>query len=197
MSFLETPRLDSCFALGVSGGPSFNTSIAMLDSGFEYANQNWAQARRRLTVSYDAKRPEAFAALLDYFMAVGGMSNQFRVKDPFDNSATATQGVVSMLTATTFQMYKRYTRGAFTHNRKIQKPVSGTVTVIGGTTPVVDSTTGVITVASGTVTGWYGDFDTPCRFNTDMFQGVVVNKSNSAGLIKSWQDVELIEVRIA
>lgn len=197
MAFLETPRLDSCFAMGVSGGPSFNTAIAILDSGFEYANQNWSQSRRTFIASYDAKRPEVFASLLDYFMAVGGMANQFRVKDPFDNSATSTQGVVSQLTATTFQMYKRYSKGAFTHNRKVQKPVSNTVTVIGGTTPVVDYTTGIITVASGTPTGWYGDFDVPCRFKTDMFNAAVVNRNLSAGLIITWSDVEILEVRIA
>lgn len=196
MAFLETPRLESCFSMGVSGGPEFSTAIAILDSGFEFANQNWAQARRNFTISYDAKRPEVFASLLDYFMAVGGMANQFRVKDPFDYSATSTQGVVSQLTPTTFQMYKRYSKGAFAHNRKIQKPY-GTITVIGGSTPVVNMATGVITVSSGTPTGWYGDFDVPCRFKTDVLAAVVVNRSNAHGLIITWSDIEIIEVRIA
>ena len=35
------------------------------------------------------------------------------------------------------------------------------------------------------------------RFATDMLTAVAVNRNLSAGLIISWEDVEIIEVRIA
>lgn len=196
MAFLETPRFPEKISFGATGGPGWQTEVATLDSGFEYANQNWSQARAKYEVSHDARRPELFNELLAFFMSVKGRANQFRFKDWSDFSATSTQGVLSSLTATTFQMYKRYTAGSFTYNRKIVKPVSNTVTVIGGTTPTVNYTTGVITVASGTPTGWYGDFDVPVRFDTDVMTAVIINRSIAAGLIQGWQNVTLVEVRL-
>jgi uncharacterized protein (TIGR02217 family) len=196
MAFLETPRFPDKISFGATGGPTWQTEIAALDSGYEYANQNWSQARARYEVGHDARLPELFDELLDFFMAVGGRANQFRFKDWSDFSATSVQGVVSSLSPTTFQMYKRYTAGSLQYNRKIVKPVSGTVTVIGGSSPTVNYTTGVITVSSGTPTGWYGDFDVPVRFDSDVMQAVIINRSVQRGLIQGWQSIALAEVRL-
>jgi uncharacterized protein (TIGR02217 family) len=195
MAFLETPRFPIDISFGATGGPTWQTDIAAVDSGYEYANQNWSQARARYEVGHDARRPELFDALLDFYMAVKGRANQFRFKDWSDFSATAAQGVFSPLTGTTFQMYKRYTAGALTHNRKIVKPVSA-VTVVGGTGASVDYTTGVVTVSSGTPTAWYGDFDVPVRFDTDLMQATILNRSLARGLIQGWQSISLVEVRL-
>lgn len=194
MAHIET-RMDHRISFGMTGGPTWQTEITALDSGVEYANQNWSQSRAKYEISYDAKRPEVFDLLLNHFMAVGGMANSFRVKDWIDFSATVTQGVFAMLTATTFQLYKRYIFGSLTYNRKIQQPVSS-ITVIGGSGVSVDYSTGVVTVSGGTPTAWYGDFDVPCRFASDVMQAVVINRSLAAGYITSWQSVQLIEVRL-
>ena len=196
MAFLESPRFPEKISFGATGGPTWQTEIAALDSGFEYANQNWSQARAKYEVAHDARRPEAFNELLAFYMAVKGKANQFRFKDWSDFSATSTQGVFAALSGTTFQMYKRYTAGAMTYNRKIVKPVSSTVTVIGGTGASVSYTTGVVTVSSGTPTAWYGDFDVPVRFDTDVMSAVIINRSIAAGLIQGWQNVTLVEVRL-
>lgn len=195
MAFLEIPRFPEKISFGATGGPTWQTEIAMLDSGYEYTNQNWSQARARYEVSHDARRPELFAELLDFYVAVKGRANSFRFKDWSDYSATVTQGIFSMLTATTFQMYKTYPAGALSYQRKIIKPVS-TITVVGGSGVSVNYTTGVVTVSSGTPTAWYGDFDVPVRFDTDMMQAQIINKSNAAGLIQGWQSISLVEVRL-
>lgn len=195
MSFNEV-RLDDKISFGATGGPSWQTDIAAVDSGFEYSNQNWAQARHRYEISYDARRPEIFDQLLAFYMAMGGRAGQFRYKDWADFSATSTQGVVSQLTSTTFQCYKRYLAGSLAHNRKIVK-LTGTPVALGsGVSPVFDPNTGIITVSSGTVTGWYGDFDVPVRFDTDVMQAVIINRSKARGLIQGWQSISLVEVRL-
>lgn len=188
MAFLETPRFPEKISFGATGGPTWQTEIAMLDSGYEYTNQNWSQARARYEVGHDARRPELFADLLNFYMAVKGRANQFRFKDWSDYSATVSQGVV----AVGGQMYKRYTSGALTYDRKIVKPVSGTVTVIGGGT--VDYATGLI--AGGSPTAWYGDYDVPVRFDTDEMQVQIINRSIAAGIIQGWQSIALVEVRL-
>lgn len=197
MAFLETPRFPEKISFGATGGPTWQTEIAEVDSGYEYANQNWSQARARYTVGHDARREATFEALLVFYMAVKGRANAFRFKDWADFAATSEEGVFSPLTATTFQMYKRYTSGALVYNRKIVKPVSPTISVTGGTTPTVAYTTGIVTVASGTPTAWAGEFDVPVRFDTDVMQAVILNRSIERGLIQGWQSIQLVEVRLA
>ena len=204
MAFLETPRFPDCFSFGSTGGAGFSTSITELDSGVEYANRNWEQSRHQYVVSFDARKPHVVNDLIGFFKNMAGMFSYFRVKDPLDYLdndlgryvATSAAGVFAVIDATHFQMYKRYTCGALVHNRKIQKPVVGKVTVTGGTGATVDSTTGIVTVASGTPTAWSGEFDVPVRFNTDVMRAIIVNKNMSFGLITGWQQIELVEVRL-
>lgn len=195
MSFIESPRLDKCYAFGSTGGPGFNNEIVEVASGYEQVNRLWSQARRRYNVSYNAKRPEVFETLIKQYLEVGGTEGRFRMRDPNDYFARQGEGIVQLVTTNVYQMYKTYAWGSNPHNRKIQKPY-GTITVIGGTSPVVNTVTGRITTSGGTVTGWYGDFDVPVRFVTEMMQATVINKSVARGLITSWESVELIEVRL-
>jgi uncharacterized protein (TIGR02217 family) len=200
---LESPRFPDRPSFDLTGGPGFSTSIAELDSGVEYANRNWEQARHQYVVSFDARRPEVVNDLLGFFYAVGGMHGYFRLKDWLDYTdhdvggyvATSAAGVFAVIDATHYQMYKRYTCGAIQHNRKIQKPVSGKVTVTGGSGIAVDSTTGIVT-STGAPTSWSGEFDVPVRFNTDLMRAVILNRNRSFGLITGWQQIELIEVRL-
>lgn len=194
--FMETPVMDDCVSFGITGGPSWKTDLAETDSGFDYANQLWSQAKHVYEVSYDARRPEVWDRLLDHYMAVGGRAGRFRMKDPFDFSATITQGVFQQLTPTTFQCYKQYPFGSLIHYRKIQK-LYGTINVVGGTSPSVNLNTGVCTVAGGTPTAWYGDFHVPVRFFTDVMRAVIINRSLARGLIKGWTNIEIREVRIS
>jgi len=177
------------------GGPGFNTTITSVDSGHEFSNRNWQQERSEYEVSHAARLPAQWQPLVAFFRVVGGRANTFRFKDFVDFEASASEGVFTLLTATTFQMWKRYTFGGSTYDRKITKPVSGTVTVTGGTTPTVNYATGVVTVAAGTPTAWAGQFDVHTRFDIDRMRHNTIDRNPTKGLIVGWDSIPLVEVR--
>lgn len=193
MSFHDT-RLPTTISYRPIGGPKFRTDIGITDNDYEYRNQAQATALCKWEVGYDARTKVEFDALLHFFGARRGRLYAFRFKDWSDFAATSAQGIFATLTSTTFQMYKQYTSTG-TYNRRIQKPVTGTVTVTGGTTPVVDYTTGIVTVASGTPTAWAGEFDTPVRFDTDEMDGNMLTRSGTL-LMAGWTGIPIKEVRL-
>lgn len=194
MSFLEVqfpPRI----SFGATGGPRFQTEIGTLDSGVESRTQGWSQALARYDVSHAARKKDNFDILLAFFLSVKGRAHGFRFKDWTDYQATSSQGIFAMLTSTTFQMYKRYTFGSLTYERKITKPVAGTTVVTGGSSPSVSTTTGIVTVSSGTPTAHSTEFDVPCRFDTDSIEAEIINRS-STGFIMGWRSIPIVEIRL-
>jgi uncharacterized protein (TIGR02217 family) len=200
MAFLDTPRFPDSVAIWATGGRGFSTTVVETLGGQETRNANWTNARGKWNVSEALRTVSANgatqlaaynqAALRNYFRVSQGQLYGFRFKD-FSDFKDEGFGVFSMLTATTFQMYKQYALGAGTGLQIIQKPVSGTVVVTGGVTPSVNYTTGVVTVASGTPTAWTGEFDIPCRFAED-FPDMGMDAS---GALFSWRNMNLIEIR--
>lgn len=197
MSFIETPRFPEAVSYGFTGGPEFNTDVVIVNSGAESRNANWAQPRRSYDASHAARLPAAYQPLQAFFHVVSGRLHGFRVKDWTDyrDNDAGGAGIFGVIDATHFQMYKRYTSGASTHERKIQKPVSGKVTVTGGTVDSIDYTTGIVTMTSGTPTSWAGEFDVPCRFDVDQLKGEVISRSGSE-LIIGWDSIPIIEIRV-
>ena len=55
MAFLESPRFPGKISFGATGGPQWQTDIAMLDSGVEYANQKGERIRAILDVVGDPR----------------------------------------------------------------------------------------------------------------------------------------------
>lgn len=169
MSFLETPAFPDVLARGFTGGPEYSTEVVALSSGAEVRNANWSQPLRRYDAATAVRLLSDFVAVEQHFLAVGGRLNGWRLKDWGDYAATAASGVLAPRTdalaavgtsgygygVPKYQLYKRYVRGALTHERKIVKPVSGTVSVTRGGSPVtfgagagnaaVDTATGVVT----------------------------------------------------
>lgn len=196
MAFIETPRFPPEVSFGFTGGPGFQTDIVVVNSGAESRNANWSQARRSYDAAYAARLPAAYQPLQAFFHVVSGRAHGFRVKDwtDYQHNDAGGAGIFAMLTSTTFQMYKRYTSGSSTHERKIQKPVS-TISVTGGTVSSIDYTTGIVTMTSGTPTAWSGTFDVPCRFDVDQLKGEIIDKSGQQ-LIIGWQSIPLVEIRV-
>jgi len=192
-------HIETLFPVGISynatGGPTFKTDIAEVDSGYEYANQNWSSARIRFEVGHDARIATEFQTLLAFYLAVKGRANSFNFKDWSDFVVTSAQGIFSAIDSTHFQMYRRYTTGGTNYDRKIQKPVSGTVSVTGGVGSSVSYTTGIVTVSSGTPTAWSGEFYVPVRFDTDVMQARIISRSGGA-LLHGWSSITLLEVRL-
>jgi uncharacterized protein (TIGR02217 family) len=112
-----------------------------------------------------------FAAIEKFFYAVGGRLHGFRVRDygdytndsaggspiliPLDTDGYAIGTAGYGYGVATYQIAKRYTSGALSHDRWIGKPVSGSVSLTRAGSPVtlgvsagnaaVASTTGVVT----------------------------------------------------
>jgi len=88
MATIESPRFPDDISYGSRGGPSWNTSVIILKSGFAKRSQNWANARYSNDVSYGIKTQTELLALVDFFNRVGGKANSLRFKDHADFPAT-------------------------------------------------------------------------------------------------------------
>ncbi len=194
MAFYEV-RFPEKISLHATGGPSFLTNIVQVNSGAEFRDQVWSAGRAKYEVAHAARTEAKYKELLAFFRSMRGRLHGFRFKDWSDYRVLTGEGVFVMLTSTTFQLYKRYTFGSQTYDRKITKPVSGKVTVTGGTTPTVNTVTGVVTVASGTPTSWVGEFDVPVRFDVDDLDGQIVDKHRDGTFIMAWESIPLVETR--
>jgi len=192
MAFVETPRFPDAIARGTQFGPGYSTSKARNLGGYEVSNQNWSMPLYEGDVSHACKTQALIDNLLAFFHGVAGMHNGFRFKDFADFDASGAEGTVVSLSASTWQMYKTYTYGALTATRKIQKPVSATVSVAGGGSYTVDYTTGIITKNSGAdPTSWTGQFDVPVRFNVDRLLPIGITSS-----LYNLSPIPIVEIRL-
>ena len=210
MPFLETPRFPDSISYGSMGGPGFNTTVIEIKSGYEQRNVNWTNARHKYDVAYGVKTIEQLEDLIDYFQAVGGKAYGFRYKDWADYKSVHTSQTVGISdqvlgtgdgATTQFQLIKKYTKGAFSRTRSINKPVAGTVRVsiddveqTETTDFTVDTTTGIITFvaapANGEVVKAGFQFDVPVRFDTDQLSVSIDDYNQGAA------QVPLIELKV-
>lgn len=194
MAFIESPIFPSCVSLGATGGPGWVTEIVRTQGGQEYRNQVRSIGLGRWEVAHLVKRPADWQELLAFWYMAKGAYNAFRFRDYLDYTVSAGEGILAPLTATTFQMMKRYTIGPLTHDRRINKPRSGTVTITGGTSVSVDYTNGIVTVASGTPTSWVGQFDVPVRFGIDDLEQEAITRNGKGELLVAWRSIPLVEI---
>ncbi len=170
--------------LDAVGGPEFATQVAMLASGHEQRNVQWAQAR----LSYDAGlgvRSEAdLMSLLAFFRARRGQAFGFRFRDPMDWSSAGPGESISAADQllgvgdglrTSFALVKRYGEPGADEVRRITRPVAGSLLVsVGGAMLVGGWTLGVGGIlmfddapAPGLEVRAGFAFDVPARFATD------------------------------
>lgn len=210
MAFIETPRFPDRIAIGAQGGPGFSTSVVSLASGREARNANWQYPRHAWDVSQGINKASDFAELRAFFLAVGmGRQNGWRFKDWADHSAAHSgteSGVVSGITGTTFQLVKRYTSGAQTQDRLIQKPLAAGfelkdtgVTLTLTTDYTLDATTGIVTTAISRTAAnltWSGEFDVPMRFDTDALRGRMLGRTPGSGILHEWGEIPIVEILV-
>jgi uncharacterized protein (TIGR02217 family) len=209
MSFHEV-RLPARLAFGSTGGVERRTEIVTLGSGFERRSTPWAQGRRRYLIGANLRSLDDMAALTAFFEARRGRLHGFRFRDFADFKSCAPGGIVGAADQvvgegdgmrTTFELVKRYGEGEDAPERRIAKPVEGTVRIaIAGTVLPegafsVDAATGVVTLTAPpgegvAVTAGF-EFDTPVRFDADRIE--VTLESFEAGRMAA---VPLIEVRV-
>lgn len=187
MSAFHEVEFPVALALGAVGGPERRTEIVRLASGREQRNARWAGSRRRWEIGNVVMRADASHQLAEFFEARRGRLHGFRFRDPADwkscppGSAPAAMdqplGVGDGET-TAFQLVKRYDAGDAAWDRKITKPVAGSVVVaidgVATDTFDLDDTSGVVTFGTAPVEGSVltagFSFDTPVRFEMDRLE---------------------------
>lgn len=189
---------------GSSGGPTFNTTVFTAASGAEQRNVLWQNARAKYDVAQGIRDKEDMDEILKFFYNVKGKATGFRFYDWSDFDVTNQVIGVGTGSQTAFQIVKTYTLGANTYTRVINKVVPDTLTAMTlNGTPVlsstysVDNNTGLVTFNSApaggvTVGVAYCEFHVPVRFDTDEMP-----ISLEAFRLESWNDIPLVEIRIA
>jgi uncharacterized protein (TIGR02217 family) len=198
MAFLETPRFPENIQFGFTGGPEYNTTVVTVGSGYEQRNRNWAEARGKWTAEHGPHNKATTDTLVAFFRSVAGRAHGFRFKDWGDFEVTTANGVVELLTTTTFQLQKKYVTGSLVEFRDIKKPVAGTVKVyedgvLRTSGYTLNTTTGVLTftVAPTGLITWEGQFDVPVRFDTDKLELQITDGMNYV-----WGNIEIMEIRV-
>lgn len=173
-----------------------STSVIRVQSGARAANKNWSFPLREFDVSHAMRVKSYMDTVVAFNLAVAeGMANSFRYKAWADYKASSTEGIATLISGDTYQMYKRYTFGAYTKDRKITLPVTGTITVAGGGGYSIDYVTGIITRTSGAApSGWSGDFDIPACFGADLADYAIRHRAGNDFLMGNEQIV-LYETR--
>ena len=209
MAFHEV-RLPARLAFGSTGGVERRTEIVTLGSGFERRSNPWAQGRRRYLIGANLRSLDDMATLTAFFEARRGRLYGFRFRDFADCKSCAPGSEIGPLdqflgegdgARTAFQLLKRYGEGETGLDRRIAKPVPGSVRLavdgeeVAGEAFTVDALTGEVTLATApdagaAVTAGFA-FDTPVRFDADRIE--VTLESFNAGRMAA---VPLIEVRV-
>ena len=205
MAFFEE-RMDTDLSFGARGGPVFSTAKAYSVSGRRMVNRQWAAPLHRYDVAPAIRSLADFETLRNFFYVVSGAFDGFRFKD-WTDFMDGGRGVLTLVSGSNYQMFKTYTRGSRTFNRKIGKPVSGTVQIFRLRSSVetnitltssIDHTTGLVTVtghAAGDTYRWTGEFDVPVAFQSDEFMSAIVDRGGDGFLIDPGQ-VMLEELRL-
>lgn len=175
-SFIETPRFDDVISYGSTGGPSFDTFIFEGDSGLEGIVPHWDAVKCVYNIEQSIRDKDDFDVVRAFFYNTYGRARGFRFKDHFDFTGTDEPciGIVNGVNDT-FRLVKRYTVGELNFDRRIFKPVQGTVTARVNGSPVTinstDTTTGTIVLSTppteGSVVTASFQFDVPVRFDID------------------------------
>lgn len=209
MAFHEV-RLPARLAFGSTGGVERRTEVVTLGSGFERRSTPWAQGRRRYLIGANLRSLDDMATLTAFFEARRGGLYGFRFRDFADFKSCLPGGTITPVdqilgvgdgVRTEFPLSKLYGEGEDAAERRIHKPVEGTVRVsLDGdeqdpTAWDADPTTGVITFEDppqvGAVVTAGFEFDVPVRFDADRIE--VTLESFAAGRMAA---VALVEVRI-
>jgi len=215
MAFFEVefPRTLSFKSMG---GPSASTFVVGVESGAEQRNRNWAQYRRRYTVSLitaadrNADRQAFVDQLHTFFYMIGGKADAFRFFDHLD--CQAIHESVSALGGGLYQLQRTYSLGGRSLVRTITKPITATPidyqgnsltnTVVlynsggGILTGATDHTTGIVSGASGTVHDATFQYHIPVRLDTDDCHLQVEDSAVADGNpIISWNSLALVEVK--
>jgi len=175
-------------AFGAQRRGGWKTSIARSTSGRESANQEWSRTRYSFDVSFSVRTSADYEAIVDHFHSVRGRFKHFPFTDVLDYRVDTTNGVLIDEGSSGYQLAKRYGAAPDNYDRIITRPRDVAVfrTRTAVTTDItadctIDTTTGLVDPDPGIVIGgdtlaWSGEFDIPCRYDTDELPALIVNR---------------------
>ncbi len=195
-------------ALASTAGPEFSTDVTETAGGWEKRNQNWGGARLRFNVASGVKTRGDYEELLAFFYGRAGRANGFRFRDWSDHKSCHLDDVPAhddQVIGTGdganqfFQLQKSYVSGPVTYQRKISRPVAGSVKVgLGGINQAsgwtVDLATGRITFATppdaGVVVSAGYEYDVAARFDIDRLDTAWIVED-----VVQLPDLAIVEIR--
>jgi uncharacterized protein (TIGR02217 family) len=173
-------QLPADIEAGAKATPRYATDVIVTDGGWEVRNSRWAYPLFQFTITafepgtHDTEQYDVLDEFLDIFHVVGGSAGAFRFHYWRDKPVRGQRIGVGDGSTKNFQLYRTYTRGGFSRDRKITRPVAGTLTVYVNGVPTsvgIDLTTGVVIFAAAPALGAIvtADFqhDIPVRFSDD------------------------------
>lgn len=193
-------ELDICPAFGWQGGPSFNTRVVTTQSWVERRNGNNIECRHSYSLPLQNILDSDYLTLLkQVFMACRGQLHSFKVKDYSDHESDNEVFGEGDGSTKVFQLSKTSSFGPASYIRTITKPLAGIVVRVNNvvTAVTLDTLTGLVTFAAapanGAVLRWTGEFRVPVRFNSDVLNTTIDNKTRDNDYVMNGS-VDLIEV---
>lgn len=196
-------RLPIDVEAGAKARPRYSTDIITTDGGWEWRNSRWNYPLFQFEFSslepntHEDGEYNVLDDFLDLFHACGGTYGVFRFHYWRDRPVV-NQFIGSGDGSTkTFQLYRTYTRGLISRDRKITRPVAGSVVAYVNGVPTAiteDDTTGLITFGAAPALGAEitvdFDHDIPVRFADDDLEVVGLTDELDQPV-----NVTLVEVR--
>lgn len=142
---------DSIIRVAARGRKAWSTSIVQSHGGAEQRNGRRSTPRREYELGGVARAVSAWAEIAALHDVVRGSLYGFLLKDPTDNAATVSNGLMRPLPAAlsgslgttgvgygmpSYRLVKRVSYGGLNFDRDIRKPQSGAVTLYRGGSPV-------------------------------------------------------------
>jgi uncharacterized protein (TIGR02217 family) len=194
-----------------TGGPERRTDVVVLGSGAEERNARWADARRVYNAGWGVKSLDDLDLVVAFFEGRRGRLHGFRWRDPLDWKSCAPSKSPSALdqrigtgdgTRKSFQLIKTYGSTFAPWQRRISKPVAGSVRIAvagvetgQGNAVSIDTTTGLVTFAAAPAAGAVitagFEFDVPVRFDTDRLDVNIQGFAHGA-----IPNIPLVEIRV-
>ena len=181
-------EIDACPAYGWQGGPSIDVLIKRLVSGREKRKpQSYVRLHSYILPFQNVTDGDYLEYIKSAFMALGGPTDSFLVKDYGDFRAINQPLGVAPAGSTPVQLLRTYTFGGLvSHSRVITKPVTGAVISQNGTPKAgtLDTATGLFTPTTAwtpaAVLTWDGEFRVPCRFDQMTLASTIDNRTGQS-----------------
>lgn len=170
---------------GLTGGPEFDVTVLSRRTGDEVRIANRRYALHQYNTAPVIRNETTLQQIISFYVARRGSARGFRFRDWFDFStnandvvgedglidASSARGLI-LLEDDEYRLYKRYTDGSYTYDRRITKPRN--ITLYVGSSVVSSATYTITSNGKINFTGtapsgvrWVGTFDVPVRFSPD------------------------------